>query len=155
MSSPHNEGDPRLIAIMGSGETSPTMRAVHRRLIDRYGAPPVPAAVLDTPFGFQMNADELATKAVEYFRVSAQRAITVARFRSADDIGSLAYENTLRALEEARYVFAGPGSPTYALNQWRPSAIPELLREKGDEGRLHLLRQCGGADARDADGARV
>jgi hypothetical protein len=121
---------PRLIAIMGSGETSPTMRAVHRRLIDRYGAPPVPAAMLDTPFGFQMNADELTTKAVEYFRVSVQRDIAVAGFRSADAVGSLAYQNALRTLEAARYVFAGPGSPTYALRQWRASAIPERLKDK-------------------------
>jgi len=130
MTSSGRGDSPRLIAIMGSGETSPTMRGVHRRLIDRYGAPPVPAAMLDTPFGFQMNADELTAKAVEFFRVSVQREINVAGFRSAEAIGSLAYENTLRILEAARYVFAGPGSPTYALNQWMPSAIPELLKQK-------------------------
>jgi len=123
-------GIPRLIAIMGSGETSPTMRGVHRKLIDRFGPPPIVAAMLDTPFGFQMNADELTAKAVEYFRTSVQREIAVAGFRSAATIGTLAYENSLLTLEAARYVFAGPGSPTYALDHWRPSAIPHLLKEK-------------------------
>ena len=123
-------GMPRLIAIMGSGETSPTMRGMHRKLIDRFGPPPIGAAMLDTPFGFQMNADELTAKAVEYFRTSVQREIGVAGFRSVATIGTLAYENSLRTLEAARYVFAGPGSPTYALDQWRPSAIPQLLKEK-------------------------
>jgi hypothetical protein len=90
--------------------------------------------MLDTPFGFQMNADELTAKAVEYFRVSVQRSIAVARFRSKSDLGSLSYENTLRTLAGARFVFAGPGSPTYALDQWSVSAVPDLLREKVTSG---------------------
>ena len=53
-------GMPRLLAIMGSGETSPTMVKVHRQLLERLGPPPVPAVLLDTPFGFQENAREIA-----------------------------------------------------------------------------------------------
>ena len=41
---------PRLLTIMGSGETSPTMVKVHRQLLGRLGPPPVPAVLLDTPF---------------------------------------------------------------------------------------------------------
>ena len=33
---------PRLLAIMGSGETAPTMVKVHRQLLERMGPPPVP-----------------------------------------------------------------------------------------------------------------
>ena len=59
---------------MGSGETAPTMAKVHRELISRMGPSPVPAAMLDTPFGFQENADDITAKAVDYFRESVQRA---------------------------------------------------------------------------------
>ena len=55
---------------MGSGETAPTMVKVHRRLLERLGPPPVPAVLLDTPFGFQENAREIAGRAVTYFRES-------------------------------------------------------------------------------------
>ncbi|MCI3949505.1 MAG: hypothetical protein K0R11_1439, partial [Acidimicrobiales bacterium] len=41
-------GLPRLLAIMGSGETSPTMAKTHRELLARVGPP---AVLLDTPFG--------------------------------------------------------------------------------------------------------
>ena len=41
---------------MGSGETTPTMAKVHRELFDRLGPAPVPAVLLDTPYGFQANA---------------------------------------------------------------------------------------------------
>ena len=33
-------------------------------------------------------------------------------------------------MAEARWVFAGPGSPTYALRQWRPTVMPRLLEDK-------------------------
>ena len=69
---------PRLLAIMGSGETSPTMSKVHRSLFERLGPAPVPAVMLDTPFGFQENADDITAKAVAYFRESVQREIAQA-----------------------------------------------------------------------------
>ncbi|HEX2274027.1 MAG TPA: hypothetical protein VHG90_09160 [Acidimicrobiales bacterium] len=121
---------PRLLAIMGSGETAPTMSAVHRDLLARLGDPPVPAVLLDTPFGFQGNADELSARAVQYFATSVQRRLQVASYRSADEVGSLAYETMLNRLRDARYVFAGPGSPSYALAQWRASQVPAVLAEK-------------------------
>jgi hypothetical protein len=121
---------PRLLGIMGSGETAPTMSAVHRDLLARLGDPPVLAVLLDTPFGFQGNADELSTRAVQYFATSVQRPLAVASYRSVDEVGSLGYETMLNRLREARYVFAGPGSPSYALAQWRGSQVPAVLAEK-------------------------
>jgi cyanophycinase-like exopeptidase len=115
---------------MGSGETSPTMSKVHRDLFDRLGPPPVPAVMLDTPFGFQENADDIAAKAVTYFRESVQREIRVSSFRSIEGVDPLAYETMLARLREARYVFAGPGSPSYALGQWAASQVPVLLRDE-------------------------
>ncbi|HEV2767024.1 MAG TPA: hypothetical protein VGV63_04850 [Acidimicrobiales bacterium] len=125
---------PRLLAIMGSGETSPTMVTPHRRLIERLGAPPVPAVLLDTPFGFQANASLLADRAVEYFRESVGLDIEVAGWRTAAGGGDLAAERSLARLRTARYVFAGPGSPSYALRQWAGSPVPEALADKLDRG---------------------
>src|SRR5436853_2701762 len=114
---------------MGSGETSPTMVKTHRQLFARLGPPPVPAVLLDTPFGFQENASEVAGRAVEYFRQSVGQDVEVASFRSAGaDV--LAYETMLSRLRDARYAFSGPGSPTYALRQWSSSLVPSLLAQK-------------------------
>ena len=121
---------PRLLVIMGSGETSPTMVKAHREVFERLGRPPVPAVVLDTPFGFQENAAELTARAIEYFRESVGRDVDVAGYRSEDEVGSLAHETMLARLQEARFVFAGPGSPSYALRQWRASRVPDLLAAK-------------------------
>ncbi|MGH9179007.1 MAG: CysS/YqeB C-terminal domain-containing protein [Acidimicrobiales bacterium] len=120
---------PRLLAVMGSGETSPTMVKVHRDLLARLGPPPVPAMVLDTPFGFQSNADDLAARAVRYFEDSVGHPMAVANHRGAGG-DPLEYETVLARLREARYVFSGPGSPTYALRVWRASQVPQVLAEK-------------------------
>ncbi|MFN2608150.1 MAG: hypothetical protein ABR511_09705 [Acidimicrobiales bacterium] len=120
----------RLLAVMGSGETAPTMGRVHRDLLSRLGAPPVPAVLLDTPYGFQANADELSSRAVEYFRETVQAPISVASFRSAQEAGTLEYETMLNRVRQAAYVFAGPGSPSYALVQWGGTQVPVVLTDK-------------------------
>jgi cyanophycinase-like exopeptidase len=125
---------PRILTIMGSGETSPTMSKVHRELISRMGPPPVPAVMLDTPFGFQENAGDITAKAVAYFRESVQRDMGVASFRSAEGTQGVPYEQMLARLREARYVFSGPGSPSYALGQWRGSQVPVVLADKVRDG---------------------
>jgi cyanophycinase-like exopeptidase len=118
----------RLLVIMGSGETSPTMSKVHRDLLDRVG--PGPAVMLDTPFGFQENADDISAKAQAYFKESVRRELVVASFRASEGVDPLAYETTLARLREAVYVFAGPGSPSYALTQWSASQVPAVLAQK-------------------------
>ncbi len=119
---------------MGSGETSPTMVTTHRRLVERMGPPPVPAVLLDTPFGFQANADVLSQRTVAYFRDSVGLDMEVATWRSAAEASSLAGERSLTRIRSARYVFAGPGSPSYALRQWAGSPVPELLAAKLETG---------------------
>jgi hypothetical protein len=120
---------PTILTVMGSGETAPTMAKVHRALLRRFGTEPVPAVVLDTPFGFQENADNITARARAYFAESVGTPIGVASLRSAQsDVMELAA--FVAAVQEARYVFAGPGSPSYALRQWRGGPLPGLLTDK-------------------------
>ncbi|MGH3789053.1 MAG: CysS/YqeB C-terminal domain-containing protein [Pseudonocardiaceae bacterium] len=118
---------PRLLAIMGSGETAPTMAKVHRHLIQRLGSAPVDAVLLDTPYGFQENSDEISRRTVGYFR-NLHIPLDVASWPTADD--TLRQERALARIDEADYVFAGPGSPTYALGVWARSRLPAILGDK-------------------------
>jgi cyanophycinase-like exopeptidase len=120
----------RLLTIMGSGETAPTMVKMHRQLLGRLGPAPVPAVLLSTPFGFQMNAADVAAKAVQYFRESVNAEIQVADIRSSAEADTVRNETMLARLGDARYAFAGPGSPTYALRQWTGTVVPQLLADK-------------------------
>jgi cyanophycinase-like exopeptidase len=123
-------GVTRLLTIMGSGETSPTMVKMHRQLLGRLGPASVPAVLLSTPFGFQMNAADVAAKTVQYFRESVDAEIQVADIRSSAGADTLRNETMLARLGDARYVFAGPGSPSYALRQWTGTVVPQLLADK-------------------------
>lgn len=132
---------PRVLVIMGSGETAPTMVGTHRRLTALLPSP-VRAVVLDTPYGFQENAGELASRAVDYFRTSVNVEVQVAGLtrmkRSSDGIAPSAaqVERGLRAVQDAHYLFAGPGSPTYSLQQWTDTPIRGLLTEKLSRGGI-------------------
>jgi hypothetical protein len=114
---------------MGSGETAPTMMKHHRELIARFPGTPK-AVVLDTPYGFQENASELASKAVEYFRKSVGYPIEIAGLTRLHDEDTLIIEQGLSRVRQADYVFAGPGSPTYALHQWAGTSVPDIVRGK-------------------------
>ena len=124
---------PRILAIMGSGETAPTMAKVHRALFDRLGPEPIPAAILDTPYGFQENADELSARTVRFFDESVGREVAVATYRSRDVDAVTAATATAR-IREARYVMAGPGSPSYALRHWIDGPIPAALADRVRDG---------------------
>ncbi|MGJ7440192.1 CysS/YqeB C-terminal domain-containing protein [Aquipuribacter sp. MA13-6] len=123
------------LVVMGSGETAPTMVRTHRAVLadtfagDAHGT----AMVLDTTFGFQDNADELVDKTVQYFRQSVGHPVDVAGWRRAD-LPTAQAERTLAELSRARWLFAGPGSPTYALRQWRGTGVAAAMTDVTTRG---------------------
>ncbi len=126
---------PHILAVMGSGETAPTMVTTHRMLASKLQKP-ARAVLLDTPYGFQENAPELATKAVEYFQTSINLELEVAGLTEIISADALAVERGLQKVADAHYVFAGPGSPTYALRQWSGTPLAGLLNKKLRDGGI-------------------
>lgn len=124
---------PRLLVIMGSGETAPTMTTPHRRVFEQLGAAtggPVDAVLLDTPFGFQENVEILAAKTAEYFTDAAHRTVKIAGLARTDHGDVVATETAIAKIRAADWIFAGPGSPTFALRQWADTPIPEAIVDK-------------------------
>jgi hypothetical protein len=117
----------RLFTIMGSGETTPTMTATHRGLKSAAGSGA--AAVMDTPYGFQENADDITERTLDYFQRSVNFTPQVASLRNA---GADAIDLTkgLGLVRSAAWLFTGPGSPTYALRQWRELGVHTLLQQR-------------------------
>ena len=131
---------PRLLTIMGSGETAPTMIKVHREVFDRLERAEPSAVLLDTPYGFQANAPIISDRAVEYFRQSVGRSVEVAQLRRTDTGDTVALEQALARIRDADWLFTGPGSPSFALRQWAGTPVPDvlaaLLRPGGRGGAL-------------------
>lgn len=132
------------IVIMGSGETAPTMVKVHRALIEAAG--PGSRAMLDTPFGFQANADDLTEKVQEYFAASVGTALEVARWRRRDEPVA-DRERAIALLGRSSFVFTGPGSPTFALRQWRETPIPGALVDVVSRGGTVVMGSAAAVTA--------
>jgi hypothetical protein len=127
--------EPRIVAIMGSGETAPTMAKVHRQLFAMLGPPPVAAVLLDTPYGFQENAHEITARALDYFRENVGAPMTPVTFRRGD-ADPLTQATAVARAREAQYLFAGPGSPSYALAQWQGTEVPSIVADKLERGGI-------------------
>ena len=128
------------LVVMGSGETAPTLVPVHREIFaaTEQATGSVRAALVDTPFGFQMNADELVSRTLTYFAQSVGRTVEVAAWRSRE-APVVEREQALALLQQATWAFSGPGSPSYALRQWLGTPVPDALAEVVERGGTLVL----------------
>ena len=130
----------RVLAIIGSGETSPTMVTVHRELLSRLGLTSPQAMVLATPYAFQENAADVSARTQRYFADSVGLQARVAAGTSPDADPAMApplippdEEDEARqaaGIRAADWVFAGPGSPSYALAHWQAGPVAAGLRDR-------------------------
>ncbi|HWQ28414.1 MAG TPA: cysteinyl-tRNA synthetase, partial [Dehalococcoidia bacterium] len=124
---------PGVVTFIGSGELAPSMSRVHRAIVARV-SPPVRAVFVDTPAGFEPNVDDIGRKAVAYLRDRLGVACSVCAYRRPGDPPQETLRQGLRLLERANYIFAGPGSPTYAVRMWRGSPVFALMARRLGEG---------------------
>jgi hypothetical protein len=122
-----------IIAIIGSGELTPSMVRVHKDLIQGL-SPPVKAVFIDTPAGFQLNVDQISKRACDFFSKHLRQPMAVASFKSAECITPFEAEKTYQTLREADFILIGPGSPSYAVRQWLGTPIPEILTQRIENG---------------------
>jgi hypothetical protein len=121
-----------VLALLGSGEIAPGMTKVHRELL----APlqPLNGVNLDTAYGFQENVPQMSQKIEEYFATSLQASLTTLHFPSHEKASELERTVFKQQVRSANYVFAGPGSPSYALAQWVPLQLESDLLSVLDSG---------------------
>lgn len=108
---------------------SASMSKVHSAVMSRI-AGPVRAVFLDTPAGFELNADQISAKAVQYFERRFDVNLAVASFKAAAAVTPAEIEDALGKLQWANYIFAGPGSPTYAIRNWTNTLILEAMARR-------------------------
>ncbi len=121
---------------MGSGETTTGMLGVHREVFSGL-ADPTDARLMDSPFAFQENADELVEKINQYFTESLGHPLRAVTLPAGAD--ALTVERALADIRAAEWVFAGPGSPSYARRCWEGTGVPEALAGVVAPGRSGAL----------------
>jgi len=116
------------ITLIGAGELMPAMSGLHRSVLRRLAGPPRPV-FLDTTAGFETNADGIVAKAVEYYGRHLQTELRVARYRHRETATTSEVAAAVAEVRAANLIFSGPGSPTYAIRQWRDSPVwDEVVR---------------------------
>jgi len=115
-------------------------------MLGRLG-PNARAVFLDTPAGFQLNADQISAKAVEYFRDKIGHPMAVASFKSNRAASAIESEKAFLTLKQADFVLVGPGSPTYAVRQWATSPIPDILARRIEEGSCFVAASAAALTA--------
>jgi cyanophycinase-like exopeptidase len=108
------------------------MVRVHRALLEALGEPARPV-FLDTPAGFEMGVEGIAARFIDYFHSSLGLDLRVARYRHREDPPREQAE-ALGALTQANYIVAGPGSPTYAVEQLRSTPMGEAMVQRWRAG---------------------
>lgn len=128
---------PGLLTLVGAGELMPAMSSMHRDALSRVPGAPRPV-FLDTTAGYESNVEAITSKAVEYYALRLQTELRVASYRHAGRATPAETARAIADIRSANFLFAGPGSPTYALAQWRGSPVWEAVVESFMRG-MHLL----------------
>lgn len=112
-----DERRPGTVALLGSGETAAAGGRLFESLAQ--GLPrPLRVVVLETPAGFELNSDRVAGRVAEFLRVRlANYAADVIQAPALRRGGFLSTDDPrlTEPLLHADLIFAGPGSPTYAV----------------------------------------
>jgi cyanophycinase-like exopeptidase len=121
------------INLVGAGEMMASMSSLHRAALARVGGSSARPVFLDTTAAFETNIDGIVEKAIEYYAHHLQTKLSVARFRHKNQpSGEIAA--AVNEIRNANMIFAGPGSPTYAIRQWRDSPVWEAVVQRFEEG---------------------
>jgi hypothetical protein len=118
-----------LIVLFGSGEIAPSGQKVHDWVMRRV-CPPIRAAVLETPAGFQPNSALVALEMAEFLEHHLQNyrpRVTVIPARKRGTTQSPDNPDVVAPLLQANYIFWGPGSPTYAVHQLKGTLAWHLM----------------------------
>jgi len=125
-----NKSKSRILTLFGSGETSPHMAKNYRHIIDSLDYDLINNVLLDTPFGFQENNTILSKKIQDYFYNKINLKLKNLKFINEESYN----DENAKLLNEADFIFSGPGSPTYASKIWLKHDLGDLLKYKLNSG---------------------
>jgi cyanophycinase-like exopeptidase len=130
MTTPQGGDTPGQIALLGSGEATATGRRVLSRMLPLLSEPRA-IAVLDSPAGFQPNHIRVAQKVADFITEKVAEARPRPRVIETrrDALDTPAGEAALRAIAAARCIVAGPGSPSYMIQELRDTAYLDAIRQ--------------------------
>jgi len=132
---------PGPIVLFGSGETAATGRKTWDSLFARMPKP-IRVSILETPAGFQPNSARVAGRIAEFIRKRLQNYepyVASIPARQRDTPFSPDNATILKPMLSSNVLFAGPGSPTYAVRQLKESLAWHILNARHRMGAALVL----------------
>lgn len=132
---------PGLMVLFGSGETAASSGKTYEFLAAR--TPPRPqVAILETPAGFELNSDRVASRVANFLLRRLQNygpQVQVIPARQRGTLFSPDNREVLRPLLTADWLFLGAGSPTYTVRQLQNSLAWYMLLARYQAGASLIL----------------
>jgi len=132
---------PGLVVLLGSGETLPSSGNTHEYVAKNIPDSPL-IAILETPAGFELNAEKVAGKIKEFLEVRLQNykpnIIQVAARKKGTEFSPDNFK-IVEPLLSADEILLGPGSPTYAVRQLKDSLAYEMIKARHRMGAAMIL----------------
>jgi len=133
------------IVLFGSGETLPASGKAYEFVASKIENP-LQIAILETPAGFQPNSKIVAQKVGYFIAKRLQNfdpTIQLIPARSLNDVNSPNNPDILKGMLSAKWIFMGPGSPTYTVSQLKDSLALDYLYAKHNMGAALTLSSAG------------
>jgi hypothetical protein len=115
--------------LLGSGETSASIRKVYHWLFERLDTA-IQLGILETPAGFEPNSDRVAGEIGDFMKKRLQNfnpQVSIIPARKRGTPFSPDNPDLLAPLLRANVIMMGPGSPTYAVRQLHNSLAWQTL----------------------------
>lgn len=130
-----------IVALMGSGETTPSGGRIFEE-VARSLNKPLEVAVLETPAGFELNSERVAGRVVDYIRKRLQNySPTIHQIPARQQNGKNSTNDPiiLEPIKQSNLIFMGPGSPTYTVRHLTSSLAWEMIRIRHYHGAALVL----------------
>ncbi len=137
---------PGTVTLIGSGETAATggqvFEAIARQQSERQPKQPLQISVLETPAGFEANAQRVAGRVAEFIETRLQNwnpQVHLVHARKKGTPLSPDASEIVEPLYTSQVIFFGPGSPTYTVRQLENSLAWHILQSRHRLGAALVL----------------
>jgi cyanophycinase-like exopeptidase len=117
------------IALFGSGETSPSGRLIHDQIFKKINRDNIKISLISTPAGFQPNIKVVMEEIADFFTERLTNYHPQIKIMYANSLEEANNPEVVTQLDGTDYIFIGPGSPTYAINNLRDSLLLNKIVE--------------------------
>ncbi|MDP3998494.1 MAG: Type 1 glutamine amidotransferase-like domain-containing protein [bacterium] len=122
------------LVIFGSGEIAHSAVKVHEYALKNLNKQEVKIAIISTPAGFQPNVKVVHEEIKEFFLGHLQNFHPQVKIVYANTKIEANDLRIIKPVQDADYIFIGPGSPTYAVKTLKDTLLYQKIIEKVKSG---------------------